>query len=112
MLSPIWGIMTSTAIARSSNNSGHLDLKNMKLETQTRRPAKVRSGRAQTFFVPDAGHAFERVDFVSAVEELDGFHFGDAAGVFELLRLEFVVILTGLEERIQKGAVRDADFRP
>src|SRR6202050_4204269 len=79
---------------------------------QARRPANLRSGRAQTFFVPDTGHPLERVDFITAVEELDGFHFGDAAAEFELLGLELVVVLAGLEELLQKGAVRDADFRP
>src|ERR1700691_702435 len=55
MLSPIWGMITSTAMGFL------LSLGNL--------------CGAETFLVPYAGNPFERVDFVAAVKEGDFFHF-------------------------------------
>jgi hypothetical protein len=111
MLSPICGIMTSTAIARTSSNPDHFIFEYETRIASARVCKALRLGGAQTLFVPDAGHALEGVDLVSAVEKLDGLYLGGAAGVLKLLRLELVVVLTGLKERFQKGAIGDADFR-
>ena len=70
------------------------------------------SGGTQTFLVPDAWYSFEGVYLVAAVEELDTLHLGNVAGVFDLLRLEFVVILAGFEKALQESAVRDAHLGP
>src|SRR5579862_3596366 len=92
MLSPIWGMTTSTAMGillSVGNLCG-----------------------AQTFLMPYARNAFERVDFVAAVKEGDFFHFCHAAREVELLGLEFIVVLPGFEEAFQESAIRDPYFGP
>src|SRR5271168_1094349 len=90
MLSPIWGMMTSTAMVS---------------------PLRSKSGGAQALLVPDSGYAFERVDFIAAMEELDVLHFDHGAGMFQLLRFEIVVILAFLHEFLKERAIRYADLR-
>src|SRR5260370_36761339 len=68
------------------------------------------SGGSQTFLVPHTRDAFQGVNLVTAVKKFDGLHFRGAPGKFELLGLELIVILPGLEEFLEERAVRDAHF--
>jgi hypothetical protein len=90
MLSPIWGMMTSTAMFS---------------------PLRSKSGGAQALLVPHSGYAFERIDFIAAMEELDVLHFGHCARMIELLGLEFVVVLPFFHEFLKERAIRHADLR-
>src|ERR1700730_1208187 len=60
--------------------------------------------------MPHTWYSLERVDLVSAMKEVDSLHLGDAAGIGKLLRLEFVVVLPGLEDTLQEGAVGHANL--
>src|SRR5215469_7424570 len=82
MLSPIWGMMTSTAI---DNLLGYENLN---------------SGEA--FLVPDAGYAFQGVNLVTSMEKGDIGDFSHVAAVLELFGLEFIVVLASLEKTFQK----------
>jgi hypothetical protein len=66
----------------------------------------------KAFFVPSARNAFQSVNFVAAVEELDLFDPGDAVSILKLLGFEFVVVLPGFQELFQKRAIGDAHVRP
>ena len=70
------------------------------------------SGGTQTFLVPDARYSFEGVNLIAAVEELDVLDLGNLPRVFDLLGLQFVVILASLEKALQESAVRDANLGP
>ncbi|MGH9687980.1 MAG: hypothetical protein ACRD5K_12905 [Candidatus Acidiferrales bacterium] len=66
----------------------------------------------KTFLVPDAWNAFEGINFVAAVEELDFLDFSDAACGVELLGLELVVVLPGFQKLFEESAVGDAHVFP
>jgi hypothetical protein len=62
--------------------------------------------------MPSARNAFQGVNFVAAVEELDLFHFSHAVSILKLLGFEFVMVLPGFQELFQKRAISDAHVRP
>src|SRR5277367_4139015 len=100
ILSPIWGMMTSTAMVLSSNCEFH----------RMARRAILLLGLLQALFVPHPGNPFQGVDLGAASEEIHFLHFGGAPGIFDLLRLELVVILPGLQKILEERAVRDPDL--
>src|ERR1700683_652932 len=89
MLSPIGGMMTSTAMVISYALNACLY-------------------RGKAFFVPHAWHSLQRIYLVAAVEKRYVFHLRRASGVVELLRLQFIVILAGFHEFFQECAICDA----
>jgi hypothetical protein len=62
--------------------------------------------------VPDSRYSFERVNLVPTVEELDVLDPGNLPRVFDLLGLQFVVILASFEKALQESAVRNANLGP
>src|SRR5580698_5736755 len=76
----------------------------------TTRSSATNLGGAETFLVPHAGDALQRVNLVAAGEEIHGLHFGNFAGEGELLGLQFVVILAGFQKGLEESAVGDFHF--
>src|SRR3984957_18436662 len=107
ILSPIWGMMTSTAMVFSSGiefwPAPAANLEGRFLRRQ-------RSDLMQALFVPHAGNSFQRINLIAASEKIHFLHLGGASGIFHLLGLKIMVVLARLEDMLEERTIGDVTF--